>query len=200
MIRILLICGFVFLIFVSAIGAAFNIGGPHWAAVSATALTVVGVLIALGQWLIPLATDKSESMEVSTPSLVISDKFTFEQAFELLQKREESKLKEGSSNQGTGTLVVWATKENRGVTVYLLSRDEWLNCKTSRERDSNKQKKRATITGERFGTYLLYVAIFRGLKPDRYNAWTAWGKERPKSVALSILPGQISELELDWQD
>ncbi|MFL5657014.1 MAG: hypothetical protein ACJ8CB_22875 [Ktedonobacteraceae bacterium] len=80
------------------------------------------------------------------------------------------------------------------------TRDEWLNCKTSGEKDSNKQKKRATTTGERFGTYLLYVAIFRGLKPGRYNAWTTWGKERPKSVALSILPGQISELELDWQD
>ena len=90
----------------------------------------------------PFATgDKSEAMGISTPSPTIADTTTFEQAFGLLQKREESKLKEESSNRGTGTLVVWSTKENRGVAVYLLARNEWLN-KTSAERDSSKQKKR----------------------------------------------------------
>lgn len=193
MIRILLICVFLFLIFVAAIGAVFNIGGPHWAAVSATILTVVGVLIALGQWLIPLATDQATTEEVTNNT-------TFEQALVLLQKREERKLKEGSSSQGTGTLVVWTTKENRGTTVYLLLRDEYLNSKTGQEREKNKQKRIATITGERFGTQLLYVAIFRGLKPGRYNAWTAWGRDHPTSVVVSILPDQVLELELNWQD
>lgn len=199
MIRVLLIFSFVLLIFIFAIGTAFNIGGPHWAAISATTLTVAGLLIALGQWLIPLAA-KSEPTEVSGSTSAVSNNLTLEQAFGLLHKREESKLKEGSSSQGTGTLIVWTTGENRGVTVYLLPRDAWLACRTSGERDHNKQKKRATITGERFATNLLYVAIFRELKPGRYNAWTAWGKERPKSVVVEIHPGGVSEMELDWRD
>jgi hypothetical protein len=191
MIRILLICGFVFLIFVSAIGAVFNIGGPHWAAISATILTVVGVLIALGQWLIPLATDPPESKEVTNNT-------TFEQALVLLQKREESKLKEGSSSQGTGTLVVWTTEEKQGVTIYLLLRDEYLKSKTGEEREKNKQKRIATITGEIFGTQLLYRAIFRGLEPGRYNAWTAYGKDKPISPVAQIDRGQILVLKLNW--
>lgn len=191
MIRILLICGFVFLIFVSAIGAVFNMGGPHWAAISATTLTVVGILIALGQWLIPLATDRTESKEAPNNT-------GFEQALVLLNERENRKLKEGSSSQGTGTLVIWTTEEKQGVTVYLLPRDEFRNSKTGAERENNKQKKIATITGEIFGTQLLYIAIFRGLKPGRYNAWTAYGKDQPISRVTHIHSGQISALKLNW--
>ncbi len=191
MIRILLFCGFVFLIFVFAIGAVLNVGGPHWAAISATTLTVVGILIALGQWLIPLATDKPESIEALNNT-------DFVQALVLLHEREKSKLKEGSSSQGTGTLVIWTTEEKQGVTVYLLLRDEYLKSTTGEEREKNKQKKIATITGEIFGTQLLYVAIFRGLEPGRYNAWTAYGKDKPISLVAQIRRGEIPMLKLNW--
>jgi len=176
---------------VFAIGAVLNVGGPHWAAISATTLTVVGILIALGQWLIPLATDKPESIEALNNT-------DFVQALVLLHEREKSKLKEGSSSQGTGTLVIWTTEEKQGVTVYLLLRDEYLKSTTGEEREKNKQKKIATITGEIFGTQLLYVAIFRGLEPGRYNAWTAYGKDKPISLVAQIRRGEIPMLKLNW--
>jgi hypothetical protein len=193
MIRVLLICGFAFLVFVVAIGSVLNIGGPHWAAISATTLTVVGILIALGQWLIPLKadTDRPESIEASNDT-------NFKQALALLHEREKNKLNEGTSNQGTGTLIVWATEEKQGVTVYLLQRDEYLCAPNSAEREKNKHKKVETITGEIFGTQLLYIAIFRGLRPERYNAWTAWGKDHPISRVTRVHQGQISWLKLDW--
>lgn len=194
LIRVLLICGFAILIFVFAIGSVFNLGGPHWAAISATTLTVVGILIALGQWLIPLKTDtgQPESKEASNSSVNIK------QALALLHEREKNKLNEGSSGQGTGTLIVWTAEEKQGVTVYLLPRDEYLHAPNGAEREKNKQKKIATITGEIFGTQLLYIAIFRGLKPERYNAWTAYGKDHPISRVTHIHRGQISMLKLDW--
>lgn len=148
LIRILLICGFVLLIFVAAIGAVFNVGGPHWAAISATTLTVVGILIALGQWLIPLATGQNGSNEepIATGqngSIEVPITISYEQALVMLNEREKGKLKEGSSSQGTGTLVTWATEEKQGVTVYLLPRGEFLNSKTGAERENNKQKKKS---------------------------------------------------------
>src|SRR5207249_3739974 len=119
------------------------------------------ILIALGQWLIPIGTVQTESSKEAPNNT------NLEQALALLHERERDQLKEASSRQETGTLVVWATKEKRGTSVYLLPRGEYLNCKTAKERNNNKQKRIATITGERIGTYLLYVAIFRGLKPSR---------------------------------
>ena len=199
MIRILLICIFIFLLFVSAIDVAFNIGGPHWTAVSATILTVVGIIIGLGQWLVPFPTDKLELTEISTSTSAISNKITFEQAFELLQKQEENYLKT-SSNQETGTLIVSTSKENRGVTVYLLPRGEFFNCKSSKERENNKQIKRGTVTRVRFGPHLLFVARFRDLQLGRYNVWIGLGIDKPKSVIVQIDKGSVSELELDWKN
>lgn len=194
-IRLLLICGFIFLIFVAAIVAVFNVGGPHWTAISATTLTVIGVLIALGQWLIPIGTAQPEQKQAAN-----TNNTNFEQALVLLHEREKSKLNEASSSQETGTLVVWCTKEKRGASVYLLPRGDFLSCKTGKERDNHRQKRIATITGERIGIHLLYVAIFRGLKPGRYNIWTAWNKDHPKSPVVEIRSGEIFELELNWQD
>lgn len=187
MIRILLICGFVFLIFVFAFGAVSNMGGPHWAAISATTLTVVGILIALGQWLIPLATDQAESKE--SPN-----KTDIRQALEELNEREKSNLKEG-----TGALIVWTTEEiKEGVTVYLLSRSEFVNSKTGPVREDNKQKKKATISGKIIASQLLYIAIFTGLEPGRYNVWTAFRENNPTNKVTHIRRGEISLLKLKW--
>lgn len=183
LIRVLILWGCAGLIFVAVAGTLFNISGSHLTTIGATILTAISILVAIGQWLLPLVPDNPERAG----------------AFELLKEKEESKIKEVSSNQGTGTLIVWTTKENRGVSVYLLPRGEFVH-KKSVERDNNKQKRTVAITGVRSGTSLLYVAIFRSLKPGRYSAWTAWGKESPKNVTTSIDLGEVAELELDWKD
>ena len=199
MLRIFLICTFLILLFFAAIDITLNIGGSHWTALSATLLTVVGVITGLGQWLIPIPTDKPELTELSSSKSVISHEITFDQAFELLQKQEESYLKT-NSNQQTGTLIVSTGKENRGVSVYLLSRGEFLNSKSRQERQDNKQIKRGTITGVRFGTYLLFVARFRDVPPGRYNIWAGADIDKPKSIIVQIDKGNVSELELNWKN
>lgn len=199
MIRIFLICIFIILLFFSAIDIILNIGGSQWTTLSATLLTVVGVIVGLGQWLIPIPTDVPALTELSPSKPVISHEMTFDQAFELLQKQEESYLKT-NSNQETGTLIVSTSKENRGVTVYLLPRGEFLKSKSKQERQDNKQIKRGTITRVRFSPHLLFVARFRDLQPGRYNVWTGADIEKPKSVIVQIDKSNVSELELNWKN
>jgi hypothetical protein len=210
MIRIFLIYTFLLLLFLSAIDIALNIGGPQWTTLSATILTVVGILIGLGQWLVPIPTDKPEltelsppksviATELSPPKAVIAHEMTFDQACELLQKQEESYLK-ASPHQETGTLIVSTSQDNRGVTVYLLPRGEFLTSKSRQERQDNKQIRRGTITRVRFGPHLLFVARFRELQPGRYNVWTGANIDKPKSVLVQIDKSNVSELELNWKN
>lgn len=196
MLRILLLCVITILVFVSALIAVFNLGGSHWNSVSATIFTVVGIGIGLGQWLIPLPTDKSEVTATAMPASVSA--MSFEQALQLLYQQEEDRLK-AASTQDLGTLIVSTGKENRGVTIYLLPRKEFLDSKSSDKRDTNKQKKTGTITSLRSGSHLLFVAYFRDLTPGRYNAWVGYGVEHPKSFIVQINKGSVSELQLDWK-
>jgi hypothetical protein len=187
-IRILLCCVFVFVLSLFAFGAAFNIGNFHWSAVSATIFAGSGTIIGLGTWLFPFPTDKP----------AISREITIDQAFELLTQKEEDYLKT-KSHQEIGTLLVSTPyKEKEGANVYLLPRDDFLNCKHSHELLENNGRKRvATVTGARFGPHLLFVARFRDLPKGRYNAWVGWGIDNPTSVPAQIAKGCVSELGLD---
>lgn len=198
LIRLLLICVFICLLLASAIDVAFNIGGSRWTAASAAILAVLGIIIGpVGQWFVSLSTDEPEQAKHS-PS-TSTDKITFEQAFEQFKKQEETKLK-ALSNQETGTLIVSTSRENRGVTVYLLPREEFLKYRSGQEREASKQKRIGTITCLRFGQYPLYVTWFRGLRPGRYNTWAGWdyGKDRLENHIVQIDKGTMSILELDW--
>src|SRR6267142_6786552 len=168
-IRILLICTFGFLLLASGIDWALNIGGPHWTTISTALLAVLAIIVVpVGYVLISLSTSRDEQTKLSSSTFVVSHEMMLEQAFELVKKREEEYL-QTPPNQETGTLLVETSKENRGVTVYLLPRGDFLKCKSSEERDNHKQKKTETITLERFGPHLLFLAPFKDLRPGRYN-------------------------------
>jgi len=200
MIRALLICVFAFLLLASAIDVAFNVGGSHWTTISATTLIVLGIIIGpVGSLLVYLSTDKHHPTNYLPLVSVASFNMTSEQAFELLRKQEEDYLKT-SFNQEFGTLIVSTRKENRVITVYLLSRGEFFKCKTSKEREDTKKMKRATVTRESFGLRLLFAARFRDLQPGRYNSWIGSNIDKPKSVIVQIDKGVVSELDLDWRN
>jgi len=194
LIRISLVCFFLFSLFIAALVLALNIGGPHWTNLSAIGIAVIGAVIGLGQWLIHFP-DPPEFTE--TP--LFAHEITVDQAFELLKKQEERHLKT-SSNRGTGTLLIPTGKENGGVTVYLLPRDDFFKSRKSAvERRNNKQLKRATVTGERFGSHLLFVSRFRDLQPGRYNVWIGADIDEPKSPVVEMHKGIVSELEPNWK-
>lgn len=175
-IRIQLFAICIFLILVAGIDLAFNIGGPHWTAVSAAILTVIGLIIGL------------VGLRAHFPTLPV---FTWGQALELLKQQEEQYLKKIASRE-TGTLIVSTGKENQHTTVYLLPRGDFLKCHSAAERDNNPHKKRATFTGEIYGSHLLFVARFRNLKPGRYDMWVGWNIDKPKNFTVQITEAIMS--------
>ncbi len=199
-IRVLLIGIFGFSLLAAGIDWAFNIGGPHWTTVSTAILAVLAIIVApIGYILVFLSPDKDTHPDPSSYESINAHMITSEQAFELLQKQEETALK-ANSNQETGTLIVSASRDNRGTTVYLLPRDEFLKYKIGKERESSKQKRIGTITRRRYGLTPIYVTCFRDLRPGRYNVWIDWGKDNPESRIVQIEKSTVSELELDWRN
>ena len=195
LIRMSLVCFFLFSLFVAAIDLAFNIGGPHWTNLSAICIAVIGAVIGLGQWLIHFP-DPPEFTE--TP--LFAHEIPVDQAFELLKKQEERYLKI-SPHRGVGTLLFPTSKEKVGMTIYLLHRSEFskFEGKPAGERQENRQLKKSTVTGERFGSHLLFVARFRNVQPGRYNVWIGANIDKPKSPIVEVHEGIVSELEINWE-
>jgi len=190
LLRIFTIYTLALLIIVSAIIAIFNLGGSRWTALPATIFTVIGLLIAAGQWLIPLPTE-------SVVSGNNSQEVTLDQALGILHKQEQDRLR-ANPLQEVGILLVVTGKEKMlTTTVYLLPRGEFFKYRSSSDkRDHHTQKKSGTITTRRIGSHPLFVARFGDLAPGRYTAWIGYGVDRPKSFDLQIDKSAVVELLL----
>lgn len=168
--RIRLVFTGITLLFLVGAGAAWVLSNQRiipntWAPPLGTTFSVLGVVVAFFQWVLPLPSSETKPTEDSAKS---------SRARGIYNKQIYERLA-----QGYGALVIYEKSLNVGKNV------------TASHSDGNKTERvEANVVEQMVNDYPLCTAVFPHLRPDTYFIYGTGSSEH-----ITVFPGQVAEVD-----